>query len=525
MEPCSCKRNCSEEITEEDRIINHKTYWSNKDIKGRNHFITTHVKAEPVKRRRSRNNDENKDDPIRNATYTYELFKKISDNQSKTVVVCRTFFLATLGYKSNNGNVIKLALRNMNPVSYEPKDVTIGTTRSRSSILSRQEAIKAHVETFHPEASHYRRVHAPNRRYLPNDFTIKFLWEDFKSNHPDYVEIKYETYRREFDALNITICKLGHEECELCERVDQHAVGHSKHSLSEDCNDCQSWTVHIERAKQSRELYEFHANISSSTPDTIFYSVDMEKVIMLPRLETFKEALFTRRISAYNESFAPMGTFSDRDRPIIAPLWHEGISGRKQEQIISAYHQFFLANKDRANIVLWLDNCSSQNKNWCFLSYLVYIINSDLVSTETIDVYFFEPGHTFMSADSFHHSVERSMKAKKNVYTFEDFQECVATSLPYVKTIRMTPEMFKNWRSYRSTKVDAREEKFYLKDVKRIMVTRGKYSLEYGTTYAKDEGLKELDFLIEKIIKEGFPMKVNSQPSENGISQDKKTEF
>ena len=39
-----------------------------------------------------------------------------------------------------------------------------------------------------------------------------------------------------------------------------------------------------------------------------------------------------------------------------------------------------------------------------------YIVNSTKVAWNEIEVKYFETGHTFMSADSFHHQVERSLK-------------------------------------------------------------------------------------------------------------------
>lgn len=314
------------------------------------------------------------------------------------------------------------------------------------------------METFHPSASHYRRRHAPNRRYLPDELSITILHSDFIAKYLKYSTTKYDTYRKEFQNLNITICKLEHEECEECEKADQHEHGHSRNNLISDCADCMSWKIHIKRASLARELYNFHSIIAESCEDTAFYSAHMERVIMMPNLETFKQAIFTRRISTFNETFASIGTFANKNIPIIAPIWHKGISGRKQEQLISAYHKFFLVIRDQENVVLWLKNCSSQNKNWCLFSYLVYIINSKLVSINCIDIYFFEAGHTYTSADSFHHAVERNMKGKKNLYTFADFHDCVATALPYVKALKMTLTCFKEWKSYKCPKkMEARE--------------------------------------------------------------------
>lgn len=109
-----------------------------------------------------------------------------------------------------------------------------------------------------------------------------------------------------------------------------------------------------------------------------------------------------------------------------AVLWHEAIAGRKKEELVSTFHSFILSKRDEDSIIIWLDNCSTQNKNWALFSFLIYIINSEEISTNTIELRYFEPGHTFMAADSFHHKVESSMKRMKNkIYDFADFVKAV----------------------------------------------------------------------------------------------------
>ncbi|KAJ8683724.1 hypothetical protein QAD02_019516 [Eretmocerus hayati] len=130
---------------------------------------------------------------------------------------------------------------------------------------------------------------------------------------------------------------------------------------------------------------------------------------MLPRIDTFKAVLFSNRLSAYNESFVPVGP--NKGRRTYAVCWHEGISGRLKEDLASAYHAFFKNFRDAIKIILWLDNCTAQNKNWCFLTSCVQTVNSEETSIESIELNFFEPGHTFMSAGSFHHQVEKSLKS------------------------------------------------------------------------------------------------------------------
>jgi len=66
---------------------------------------------------------------------------------------------------------------------------------------------------------------------------------------------------------------------------------------------------------------------------------------------------------------------------------------------------FLKTKRDIPVIKNWLDNCASQNKTWCLFSFLVHVVNS-----YEIIIYYFELGHTFMSANSFHHQVEMVLK-------------------------------------------------------------------------------------------------------------------
>lgn len=108
---------------------------------------------------------------------------------------------------------------------------------------------------------------------------------------------------------------------------------------------------------------------------------------MLPRMDTFKTVVFTPRIIAFNESFAPVG--NNHNLKPLAVVWHEAVTGHKKEDIISAFYHFFLSNRDASKITVWLDNCSAQNKSWVFYSYFVYMINSNEISAEEIVINYF----------------------------------------------------------------------------------------------------------------------------------------
>ena len=52
-------------------------------------------------------------------------------------------------------------------------------------------------------------------------------------------------------------------------------------------------------------------------------------------------------------------------------------------------------------------------------------VNREYGTVDSVIIKYFQPGHTFMSADSFHHKIEQSMCQKKRVEDFQDFQDIV----------------------------------------------------------------------------------------------------
>lgn len=272
--------------------------------------------------------------------------------------------------------------------------------------LENREKVEHHILSYNPNISHYRRVHAPHRKYLPSDIKIKDMHANFLE---EVGRCSYSVYYKVLKSMHISFARLGHEECEMCEEFFLHgsALGHSQTNLQTDCEMCDSWYYHIQRAGRSRAEYTRDKENVTDNASTKYVLVDLQKVIQLPRMKSLKREIFVNRIVAYNESFVAVGSNS-KDKP-FAVLWHEGITGRDAENIASTYRIFIThhSNREIKNFVFWVDNCVAQNKNWTLLLILLKLVNSNETAAETFEIKFIEPGHTFMSADSFHHFNER----------------------------------------------------------------------------------------------------------------------
>jgi len=509
LSPCSCKRKCRESICEERRKDINQQFWE-LDYGQRRMWIKSQVQVESTKRQKK----DSTGDVQRNFSRHYFL----SDQEDKAHAVCKIFFLRTLGYTSDK--VITVTLKNCKEGAITPSSDKRGKHIPGNKLPEEsQEVIINHIKSFNPSVSHYRREHAPNRLYLSPELTIKYLFDDFKERHPE-IKVSYDRYKKEVARMNISFVKLGEEECEDCIMYENHEHGNIEEG--NPCETCNSWKAHVERAKVSRKLYKEDAALES-TPSKAYFSVDMQKVIMLPRMPGVKTAVFTKRLVIFHETFAPLGKFTKTNGIVpTGVIWHEGISGRNAEDVASTFSKVIRSAqyRDIKHFIFWCDNCSGQNKNWFLFTMFCYLLNVN-GCPESITIKYFEKGHTFMSADSFHHQIEKEMRLKKNVYDFEDFEKIIQSKgckLP------MTEGDFYDWENGLSQGKYASSKPLLCK-VQVVMFKKSETKMFCKEGYHQEE-FQSCTFLKKKIeakIKQGKLPPSRREP--RGIPTSKKNDI
>jgi hypothetical protein len=121
-----------------------------------------------------------------------------------------------------------------------------------------------------------------------------------------------------------------------------------------------------------------------------------------------------------------------------------GVSGRNSEDVASVYVAAMEEIRDCQHFVFWADNCAAQNKNWTLYTCLATTVNTD-AGPESCTVKYLEKGHTFMSADSFHSRVEKSLKRTPNVYDASDLKQVIANSSHNVTVMPLKFDQFREW--------------------------------------------------------------------------------
>ena len=335
-----------------------------------------------------RKNDESK------SRRTYSLVWKFGETQ-----VCKHFFLSSLGFKCDKVVRSALSCRNAVPST----GVIVGAYGDKRGYheppnkFSEQyrKQVVDHIESFRPQVSHYKRDHAPNRRYLPSDLTITYMFHEFCKNVKQACSYSY--YRSVFDSCNISFAIPSTDLCQKCEEHRQkHKDGPEEHLCANcNCEDCEAYHEHKDRASQARKAMDDDSAQMDGDNTIVVVTADMQKAITMPKMAT-KDHFFAKKLVLFNETFAS----PSKKGPKLCVIWHEGEAGRLASNLASSFVAFIQRNRDKKTVIIYSDNCCSQNKNWTLFSTLVRVVNDPKFGVQTVSFKYLEPGHTFMAADS-----------------------------------------------------------------------------------------------------------------------------
>ena len=501
---CNSTPKCIEKIDQRRRIELWKTHWEQmKDYNAQRAYkyqfleVTKPSRPQVEASRRKR-------------TVKYYLTQR----DGVRIRVCKTFFLTTFGYTKSSSVIDEM----LSSTDLGSTAVSLdGRGGRRESHCVNKEEIIAHIESYNPALPHYRRAHAPNRRYLPSELSITEMHKDFNSQQPPCNQVSYTSYQRVISDLNISFAKLSTEECETCRTLEYAHDKNEEGNCVSNCEGCKSQNRHDELKRLAREAYQSDAK--EVIAGTVVRSVDLQKVIMLPAMPGIKSVCFTKRIIAFHQTFAPIDAYK-REIKTTSVVWHEAVAGRLGCEIASTYLMALNIDRDYSNVIYFMDNCTAQNKNWTLFTAMVDIINSNRIAANKITFKYLEAGHTFMSADSIHHEVEQKMRKKKNVMDFNDFMDCVDGKK--VRIVAPACTDFKNLTGEESQPKLSRRP-CLIADMRVVEFRRGQKSLFVKQNH-NDAEFTEFDFLKKK-FKPGSAIIPPLRTSDRGIPQSKKDDI
>lgn len=289
LPPCqdTCRRKCYAQYTNTRRqeIFDH---FSKLNFGEKRLFIDSLVKQQGVKVK-----VQEASISTRNFSLLYFLpTPNAADNIVNEVQVCKTMFLHTLGMKTDGTITSHFKTKRNSSGNVKTLDERGAAARGikTTNKLKTEDKVIQHINSYHPVVSHYNLNHAPNRRYLPSELTIMSLWKDFCQEN---FKISYEVYRKIFEKQNIGFVSPTQDECETCSKFEKyHDQSSAEHNM-ETCMECKALELHKQRYTDARKYYQEDKEQQSDS-NVMIYSVDMQKVLILPKM-SIKNSYFVSR--------------------------------------------------------------------------------------------------------------------------------------------------------------------------------------------------------------------------------------
>lgn len=213
-----------------------------------------------------------------------------------------------------------------------------------------------------------------------------------------------------------------------------------------------------------------------------YIATDMQQFLLLPLIPGVKSCLFTRSLVVFHQICSPIGKFSTKCREhwALACIWHEAIAGQAFD-VVSAY--------EAAINLYWRRECrhiagvsgvttaAIKHKHWTLYSTLAKVINAPNLRLQEIELRYFEQEHTFISADSVHAQVEKSIRKFKTLWIFQDLSDAIkASGCPSV--MRMGHTDFLDWKKEVQTRP-------LLRHIRAVKLVKGSLEMHYKCAETK----------------------------------------
>lgn len=274
---------------------------------------------------------------------------------SRTVSVCKAAFLGLHGIKESR---LKKKVLNFQADLSDGRGKHGNHQKIDDSIKNR---IRDHINKFPARESHYSRSKNEQKKYLDAGLTVAEMHCIFLKENPDLSEtVKYWLYQDLFNfEFNISFGFPRSDICDTCEKYQAQIKAAQTESDSAKANQLKfQHELHIRKADV------FNVQINESTEaakldgHTAVIAMDYEKNLPLP-LTGIGQEYYKRQLWIHN--FCIHNTVTDTANMYV---YAEHYAAKGPNEVISCLdHYISKLPPTTTKLIVFLDNCFSQNKN------------------------------------------------------------------------------------------------------------------------------------------------------------------
>lgn len=492
----NCRQKCSEKFSVEERRQIFENYWQLGDVNRQRDFIAKLVDITDKARTRSRKKDRNENSGGESSTENKEAgktkernrtfsFKYMFYSQGNKVVVCKTFFLNTLGISAQ---VVKTVFKKMGSTGIVAEDRRGRACKNSKLDDSIKQSVRDHINLFETVESHYCRKNT-SKRFLPPSLNISKMYGLYqehceKHNVPPATESIYRTiFNSEF---NFSFFIPKKDICDLCSRYNEGTI--------EEKNEIEiEYQAHIKNKDIARQLKNADKEKAKLNNELCAAVFDLEQILPVPK-SNVGLTYYKLKLSTYNFT-----VFNLANADGFCYMWYESIGKRGSSEIGSCLMRFINHNVQQGakQFSFYSDNCSGQNRNkFLFTLYSFLAQKLNIVIRHN----FLEKGHTETEGDSMHSVIERASKHVP-IFTPDQWYTLVRTAKknkPY-NVVEMDKEDFFNLKALTQETAlnwdrDENNEKLYLNKI-RVIEANYEYPNKILFKYDFQEQFKKIDLL------------------------------
>ncbi|XP_050298547.1 uncharacterized protein LOC126737611 [Anthonomus grandis grandis] len=167
-----------------------------------------------------------------------------------------------------------------------------------------KDLIKAHIESFSKQESHYARGRT-EKLCLSPDLTLKQMFILFKGKHP-VVKCSEKLYRDIFRSdFNLRFGTPRSDTCQYCDKFYVKLI--EVRSEEEKNNISRESEIHHRRAEKGYSALSDDIKLAKENKNTIVLCTDLQQVLFCPTLK-HSSVFYQRQYSCYNQAVHNMGT-------------------------------------------------------------------------------------------------------------------------------------------------------------------------------------------------------------------------
>lgn len=403
-----CRCDCKTKLSKKDRKLLFTKFISLSTHTEQNIYLQGCIKEELPQRFR----------PRKAQGRARRVFKYVVDVTGRNVVVCATAFYAIFDIKRD---------RLKKKVLQKDKDIADGRGKhDKHPRKTPEEAIKRlhiFISGLPTVVSHYSRTDNKHRKYLDADLSIAELHRRFIASNPDLKNvISYEKMRETFNFdFNLSFGVPRKDICNVCEKFKveiESAKVNNDHVRVKQLN--------TEKELHQRKAEVFFEKLKNAEKDkdgcTLNLCFDFQKNLPLP-VTNIQDEYYRRQLWLHN-----FGIHNINNGTASMYLFTENYAHKGPNEVISCLNDYLQQMNDNKykKLVLFCDNCFSQNKNKYLFAYLDQLCSVGMF--ETVTVNYPIPGHSMMPIDRDFAQIERKRLRKQTIYCPEYYVDLIKNS-------------------------------------------------------------------------------------------------